>query len=107
MPSAFQLCFLVLHICENLIHVAGMQCLYIEVCLQRTLIILGVDDKCLVPILTGAGNTKWYDSTINKILRNEKYMGDALLQKTVTTDFLAKKRVKNTKRLFLDKLEFT
>lgn len=22
--------------------------------------------------LTGAGNTKWYDSTINKILRNEK-----------------------------------
>lgn len=31
--------------------------------------------------LTGAGNTKWYDSTINKILRNEKYMGDALLQK--------------------------
>lgn len=58
-------------------------------------------------ILTGAGNTKWYDSTINKILRNEKYMGDALLQKTVTTDFLTKKRVKNTKRLFLDKLEFT
>jgi site-specific DNA recombinase len=46
-------------------------------------------------ILTGAGNTKWYDSTINKILRNEKYMGDALLQKTVTTDFLTKKRVKN------------
>lgn len=47
-------------------------------------------------VLTGAGNTKWYDSTINKILRNEKYMGDALLQKTVTTDFLTKKRVKNT-----------
>jgi hypothetical protein len=23
-------------------------------------------------ILTGAGKTKWYDSTINKILRNEK-----------------------------------
>lgn len=47
-------------------------------------------------ILTGAGRTKWYDSTINKILRNEKYMGDALLQKTYTTDFLTKKRVKNT-----------
>ena len=27
-------------------------------------------------ILTGAGKTKWYDSTINKILQNEKYMGD-------------------------------
>ena len=47
-------------------------------------------------ILTGAGKTKWYDSTINKILRNEKYMGDALLQKTVTTDFLTKKPVRNT-----------
>ena len=47
-------------------------------------------------ILTGAGKTKWYDSTINKILRNEKYMGDSLLQKTVTTDFLTKKRVRNT-----------
>ena len=32
---------------------------------------------------------------INKILRNEKYIGDALLQKTYTTDFLNKTRVKN------------
>ena len=32
-------------------------------------------------ILTGAGKTKWHTSTINKILRNEKYIGDALLQK--------------------------
>lgn len=46
-------------------------------------------------ILTGAGNTKWHTSTINKILRNEKYIGDALLQKTYTTDFLNKTRVKN------------
>ena len=46
-------------------------------------------------ILTGAGRKRWYDSTINKILRNEKYIGDALLQKTYTTDFLTKKRVKN------------
>ena len=29
------------------------------------------------------------------ILRNEKYIGDALLQKTYTTDFLTKKRIKN------------
>ena len=28
-------------------------------------------------------------------LTNEKYIGDALLQKTVTTDFLTKKRVEN------------
>lgn len=41
------------------------------------------------------GTTKWYTTTINKILRNEKYKGDALLQKTYTTDFLNKTRVKN------------
>lgn len=29
------------------------------------------------------------------ILRNEKYMGDALLQKTITTDFIEKTRIKN------------
>ena len=42
-------------------------------------------------VLTGAGKAKWHTSTINKILRNEKYMGNALLQKTYTTDFLTKK----------------
>ena len=46
-------------------------------------------------ILTGAGKTKWWTSTINKILRNEKYIGDALLQKTYTPDFLNKTRVKS------------
>lgn len=46
-------------------------------------------------ILNGAGNEKWHTSNINQILRNEKYIGDALLQKTYTTDFLTKKRVKN------------
>lgn len=39
-----------------------------------------------------SGNTKWYDSTIRSILQNEKYKGDALLQKTYTVDFLSKKR---------------
>lgn len=46
-------------------------------------------------ILTGSGGRKWHDSTIQKILRNEKYSGDALLQKTITVDFLTHKRVKN------------
>jgi len=46
-------------------------------------------------ILNGAGNERWHTSNINQILRNEKYIGDALLQKTYTTDFLTKKRVKN------------
>ena len=46
-------------------------------------------------ILTGAGKKKWRPETIKKMLQNEKYIGDALLQKTYTVDFLTKKRVKN------------
>ena len=46
-------------------------------------------------IRTAAGNDFWLASTLRKILQNEKYIGDALLQKTVTTDFLTKKRVAN------------
>ena len=38
---------------------------------------------------------RWTASTIRGILENEKYTGDALLQKTYTTDFLNKTRVKN------------
>lgn len=46
-------------------------------------------------ILTAAGKGKWRPETLKKILQNEKYIGDALLQKTYTVDFLSKKRVKN------------
>lgn len=42
-----------------------------------------------------ASDTKWHLSTVREILRNEKYMGDALLQKTITTDFIEKIRIKN------------
>ena len=38
-------------------------------------------------ILTGAGKRRWRPETVQKILKNEKYMGDALLQKTYTVDF--------------------
>lgn len=41
------------------------------------------------------GQTKWYPSTVIGILKNEKHMGDALLQKTYTADFLTKKQVRN------------
>lgn len=46
-------------------------------------------------IKNGAGHTKWHDTNIYQILKNEKYMGDALLQKSYTVDFLTKKRVRN------------
>lgn len=46
-------------------------------------------------ILTAARKAKWRPESVKKILKNEKYIGDALLQKTYTVDVLTKKRVKN------------
>lgn len=46
-------------------------------------------------IKTAAGSSIWRTSTLLTILTNEKYIGDALLQKTYTVDFLTKKRVVN------------
>jgi len=43
-----------------------------------------------IPTPTGR-KARWQTSTIDSILRNEKYKGDALLQKTFTVDFLSKK----------------
>lgn len=42
------------------------------------------------------GKEKWWAGTIVSILRNEKYCGDALMQKTYTKDFRTHKSVKNT-----------
>ena len=46
-------------------------------------------------IPTPAGKTAWSVSTVSSILRNEKYKGDALLQKTYTVDYLTKEVRKN------------
>lgn len=42
-------------------------------------------------VLTAPEKNKWYTSTVLSILTNEKYKGDALLQKTFTVDYLEKK----------------
>ncbi len=42
-------------------------------------------------IPTPSGKQKWSQTTIDSILSNEKYKGDALLQKKFTTDFLTKR----------------
>ena len=42
-------------------------------------------------IPTPAGKTNWQSTTVRSILTNEKYKGDAILQKTFCTDFLTKK----------------
>lgn len=46
-----------------------------------------------------SGGDKWYAGTVQSILQNEKYMGDALLQKTYVCDFLTKKVVVNSGEL--------
>ncbi len=46
-------------------------------------------------ILSPGGKDHWNASNIRSILTNEKYKGDALLQKTYTVDFLTKKKKAN------------
>lgn len=46
-------------------------------------------------IPTPSGKVKWSVSTVKSILTNEKYKGDALLQKTYTVDYLTKEVRKN------------
>ncbi len=50
-------------------------------------------------VATPSGKTKWSVSTVMSILRNEKYKGDALLQKSYTVDFLSKTTKKNNGEL--------
>lgn len=46
-------------------------------------------------IPTPSGKYKWSQTTVMSILQNEKYKGDALLQKKFTVDFLTKKQKVN------------
>jgi site-specific DNA recombinase len=46
-------------------------------------------------IPTPSGKKKWSQTTVMSILQNEKYKGDALLQKMFTVDFLTKKKKVN------------
>ena len=46
-------------------------------------------------ILTPTGHTEWNKQTIVRILKNEKYMGDVLLQKTYTPNLFEGKHKKN------------
>ena len=50
-------------------------------------------------VLTAAGNTEWTITNLRSILSNEKYTGDALLQKTFVEDCISKKIVPNTGQL--------
>lgn len=45
--------------------------------------------------LNKKGVVKWTDSGVRGIIKNEKYKGDLLLQKTITTDPISKRRIEN------------
>ena len=45
--------------------------------------------------LNKKGVAKWTDSGVRGIIKNEKYKGDLLLQKTITTDPISKRRIEN------------
>ena len=45
--------------------------------------------------VTVTGNKNWSTESIQRILRNEKYAGDVLLQKTYTANFIDGKIKKN------------
>ena len=57
----------------------------------------GLSTQTIADTLTNEGvltlhGTKWYSQSIRALLQNEKYRGDALLQKTYNTDFLSKRQ---------------
>ena len=59
--------------------------------IARSLIRRGIKTPC--------GKERWTAEVVRHILTNEKYMGDAILQKTYTVDFLSKEvRVDNGER---------
>lgn len=46
-------------------------------------------------VLTSTGKTKWNPTTIRSILKNEKYVGDCLMQKEFMDNTLSHKKIKN------------
>jgi len=50
-------------------------------------------------IKTVTGKSEWSTSTIDRMLSNEKYIGQALMQKTYIPDLLSGKKEKNHRQL--------
>ncbi len=56
-------------------------------------------------IKTVTGKNGWSTSTIDRILSNEKYVGDVFMQKSFTEDFLTGKLKKNEGKLTMHFIE--
>lgn len=71
------------------------------VCEIYELFLAGMSPYAIAKLLTErnipspGGKSKWYKATVTSILSNEKYKGDALLQKVYTTDYLTKRKKLN------------
>lgn len=55
-----------------------------------------VTDLMADGIKTATGKDVWHDSVVQKMLRNEKYIGDAILQKTYIADLFTKEKRLNS-----------
>ena len=64
-------------------------------CLQKMTLYNIAQELTKEKVPTPQGKSTWYYTVIKSILTNEKYTGDALLQKTFSTSFLTKKRKTN------------
>jgi site-specific DNA recombinase len=71
-----------------------VRCLYEEFLLGKTVDYIARIFKA-GKIKNWDGKCNWQASTLDSMLRNEEYMGDAILQKSYTVDFLTKRRVIN------------
>lgn len=50
-------------------------------------------------ILSPTGRRRWSRETVSKLLKNEKYTGDVMLQKTFVKDLFSGKQIKNNGEL--------
>ena len=72
--------------------------IYSEYLMGKTLLMIA-DELTKDGILTPRKTAKWTAGVIKSILTNEKYKGDALLQKTFVVDCISKKTKKNNGEL--------
>ena len=73
----------------------------VQVCKIFRMFLQGLTPHTIGIAMTAAGipspggKDKWNSATVRRMLSNEKYKGDMLLQKEFTVDFLSKKKKKN------------
>lgn len=80
---------------EQAITVRRIYCMYLQGMSTGRIARILMDENVPSP----TGRPRWFAQTVDSILKNEKYKGDALRQKTYTRDFLSKEKLTNTGEL--------